>query len=348
MDRAKDLWDDVRVGEQESASVKAKLEEKEHKLQQATAMYEKSCTGSNDFEETAARIQQVLDEATNELRQTDEENTIKETEITKSNAELRAAKANLIKAERGRDDYVARKKQVEKLIDELRQRAMQSAEADTRGIVGQIRTLEQKLTEMRDTQKGLFQSRQDLMNEITRAEGSLRHAGNNVNVVSTQLQQQRAELQQLRRESGGSVGRQALALYPKGVVDLYNRVQGGRSRFREQVFGPLGLHLTYKEEFTAYERAIERALGPAVFAFVSQRKDVVHVEADSVYLLCPVDFLNKQAFIHLAAFEAQGNQYTMDSIVEGSCSFGQSIHEFREVVGGFFISIHDQAALSSK
>lgn len=121
---------------------------------------------------------------------------------------------------------------------------------------------------MRNTEKGLFQSRQDLINEITRAESSLRHAGNNVNALSTQLQQQRAELQQLRREASGSVGRQSLALYPKGVVDLYNRVQGGRSRFREQVFGPLGLHLTYKEEFTVYERAIERALGPAVFAFV--------------------------------------------------------------------------------
>lgn len=141
--RAKALWDDVRVAEQERAAVKAELVEKEHQLQQATAVYEKSCTGSNNFEETVARIQQVLNEATDELRQTDEENTTKETEITKANAELRAAKANLIKAERARDDYASRKKQVEKLIDELRQRAMQSAEADTRGIVGQIRTLEQ-------------------------------------------------------------------------------------------------------------------------------------------------------------------------------------------------------------
>lgn len=141
--RAKAFWDDVRVAEDELSTTQKEFDDKERLLAQAVAAYEKAMNVDNNADEEVARIEETMKELTEECNRVETDCSAKQEEIGRTTAELRTAKSELTKAERARDDFVQRKKQVEKQINELRQRALQSAAADTRGIVEEMNHLEE-------------------------------------------------------------------------------------------------------------------------------------------------------------------------------------------------------------
>jgi chromosome segregation ATPase len=269
--QAKMYWDDLRVAEDDCANLQQELEEKENQLEQAKSAYEKAINADNNTDDKVARINANMEELTKKTEQLDQELSVKQSEISRSNADLRAAKADFQKLERARDDFLQRKANTEQQINELRQRALQSAESDTRGIVEEMTAIERKIDNFRKDESVVRNQKLELDKLIPQAETATRRVNAEANSLKSQISNQKNELQNMLRASNG-IGRN-IHIFGSRIAEFYQEVQRKQSSFHHQVFGPLGMHLSVKEEFAGYSRAIERAIGPSMFAFVVTNHD---------------------------------------------------------------------------
>lgn len=260
--KAKTYWDDLRAAENKATESTETLETKRDMLEQLVAAHSKLVNSDESKAAEMQELQELIAEIGAELATNNEESAKRQAEFQRAAHGVKLAKAKLTELESAQTDFLKRRKETERNINDLRARAKQGAESDVRKLYEEIEELESLLVDCQAKQSTLHDRRNALFSATHEQQNIVAQASSKVRNTENQIRIAKETLDSLR--SGGG---DRTAVFGNSIANAVRKVR--ETTFEGPVIGPLGMNVTIREGFQEYDRVVERALGRLVFAFVA-------------------------------------------------------------------------------